>query len=351
MNDKKFILLSAQENDYIAEKVSKILKKEIGEVEFTRFACGETKNTIHTTLRKSDVYLILTFGENLNAELFEAFQLMHNIKTSHCTNLTVICPDAPYSRQDKRHGLREPNSARLLGIIMDAIGVDHFITIELHSPQIEGFHKSMDHLRISSIFADYCRKKYKNKDELLKKVVVLSPDAGSMKNATDLAYKLTEDKTNPVDVAFIHKERVATNVAKTGEIIGHVKGKDIIIFDDIIDTGGTLFGAASVAKKAGASKIIACCAHALMNSSQNKKESFDELLLKSDIDELIVTNTRPMVIDRVKKNDNLKKKITVLDISPYIAEAINRDQHGYTFSEMINQVGVENMYEVILRKK
>jgi len=345
MKKEDYVVLGCRENDEFALDVCKRLDKDLGKVEFVKFANGENKQIIHTNLRKMDVYFILTFKDNVDAEIFNALQVINNIKISYCTNLAIVCPDLPYSRQDKRHGQREPNTARLIGLLLGAAGGDHTITLELHSPQIEGYHKSLDHLRMFLVFGHLFKERYKNEKDLWKKLAIISPDAGSLRLASMLAKEISKEPGKAIEIGFVQKERIGVNIAKTGKIIGDVAEKDVIIVDDMVDTGGTLIAAADVAKKNGAKKVYACVTHAYMSDKQKKK--FEDLLAESKVDELIITNTRPFIVDKVKNSAKLRKKITVLNIAPYMAEAIRRDRSGYTITEMLEDINPTDLYEVV----
>ncbi len=345
MKKEGYVVLGCRANDEFALDICKRLGKDLGKVEFIEFANGEHKQIIHTNLRKMDVYFILTFKDNVDAEIFNALQVINNIKISYCTNLAIVCPDLPYSRQDKRHGQREPNTARLIGLLFNEAGADHTITLELHSPQIEGYHKSLDHLRMFSVFGHLIKQRYKDDKEFWKKLVIISPDAGSLRLASMLAKEISKEEDKAIEIGFVQKERLGVNITKTGKIIGDVAGKDVIIVDDMIDTGGTLMAAANLAKKGGAKKVYACVTHAYMSDKPNKK--FEDAFVESKVDELIITNTRPFITEKVKNSDKLKKKITILNIAPYMAEAIRRDRSGYTITEMLEDINPADLYEVV----
>jgi ribose-phosphate pyrophosphokinase len=181
--------------------------------------------------------------------------------------------------------------------------------------------------------------------------VILAPDAGSMRKANSIAREMSLEPNKPLDIAFVQKERINTNISESGKIVGNIRNKTVVIYDDMVDTGGTLMQAAKIAKQAGTSKILACCTHAYMNSKPNAEKDFDQLLFESEIDELVVTNTRPFIFDRIKNSEKLRKKVTLLDISPYIAEAIRRDQHGYTITEMLKEIDKSGLYEVLFKKQ
>ncbi len=345
MKKEDYVVLGCRQNDEFASDVCKKLGNDLGKVDFVTFANGENKQTIHTNLRKLDVYFVLTFKDNVDGEIFNALQVINNMKISYCTNLTIVCPDLPYSRQDKRHGQREPNTARLLGLLFNSAGADHTITLELHSPQIEGFHKSLDHLRMFPVFGHLIKERYKDEKEFWKKIAIISPDAGSLRLASMLAREISKEDGKEIEIGFVQKERVGVNVTKTGKIIGDVEGKDVIIVDDMIDTGGTLMAAAELAKKSGAKKVCACLTHAYLSDKSGNK--FEDALDKSEVDELIITNTRPFITEKVKNSPKLRKKTTILNIAPYMAEAIRRDRHGYTITEMLEDINPADLYEVV----
>lgn len=377
MGNKEYIIFSYRDvytgeqdaalppQDSLAEEICAGLGKKPGRITLERFLDGSSVFTVEENVRRKDVYVIFSprQGYDVDGELFRLMGLTKTLKSAHGGNITAVIPCLPYSRQDQSYGKRQLVTARFVADMLQQSGVDHLITVGLHAPQIEGFYKSIDHLKTRLVFSHYLQEVAR--ERLMRAVHVeatadmqgvgffqqyvtlISTDAGGMKGVNELRRDM--DPTRKIDVGFTQKERVAINLQESGKVVGDVAGKVVVLYDDILDTGGSLFGAAKAAKEAGAVYVLACVDHALGNSKPGELP-FEEKIARSDIDELVVTNTLPDFYERVRQDSRLSAKTTVLSVAPLLREAIIRDQKGYTIREIVRHVGKENLYRVVHQK-
>jgi ribose-phosphate pyrophosphokinase len=214
-----------------------------------------------------------------------------------------VIPYYGYARQDRKVQPRVPISAKLVADLITAAGTNRVLTMDLHAAQIQGFFNiPVDNLYASPVLLDYVHNKYNSQN-----LVIVSPDAGGVERARSFAKKLQ------CSIAIIDKRREAANISQLMNVIGEVKGKDAIILDDMVDTGGTTIQAVSALKEKGAKNVIAACTHAVLSGNAVEKVN------NSVLEELIVTNTIPLDSKKEKC-----KKLTVLSIATLIGEAIKR---------------------------
>jgi ribose-phosphate pyrophosphokinase len=221
------------------------------------------------------------------------------LKRSSAGTITAIVPYFGYARQDRKAAPRVPITARLVADMMETAGIDRVVTMDLHAGQIQGFfNKPVDNLYGSILFQDYV----KNKN--LPNPIVASPDVGGVARAREFATKLG------LDMVIVDKRREKANVSEVMNIIGSVEGKDVILFDDMVDTAGTLTQAATALKAKGATSVMACCTHGVLSGP-----AFDRIK-KGDLDELVITNTIRECTDC--------EKITTLSAAKLFSETIRR---------------------------
>jgi ribose-phosphate pyrophosphokinase len=236
------------------------------------------------------------------------------LKRASAGRITAIIPYYGYARQDRKVQPRVPISAKLVADIITAAGTSRVLTMDLHAAQIQGFFNiPVDNLYAAPVLLEYVQKKYNSK----KNLVIVSPDAGGVERARAFAKNLQSS------IAIIDKRREMANVSQIMNVIGDVKGKNTIILDDMIDTGGTTVQAADALKQKGAKRVVAACTHAVLSGPAVERVN------KSVLEELIVTNTMPL--------DNKKKqcrKLTVLSIAPLIGEAIRRIHEETSISSL-----------------
>ena len=268
-----------------------------------KFANGETYINIKGDMRNKDVYLMPTTGHNINDNLMETYLKADAAKRMGANRIVAILPNFPYGRQERKTELGEPISARLNLALLHASGVDEVITTDLHAAALQGFARQMKLTDLNSL--DEMTAYFSNKFEDTSNLVIVSPDLGGVKRADRFAKELGCEK------AIIYKNRAAHNVAVAESLLGDVNGKDCIIYDDIIDTAGTITEAARMLKNNGAEKIYIAAAHGLFNGLALER------LEAAPIEEVVVTNSEPKpLLDKIKQVDIAPKIVgTILDIS------------------------------------
>ncbi len=304
-------LFAGSSHPALAQSLARELGCTLGRVKLKAFSCGERYVRYEESIRGKDVYILQTGTGTPNEDLLELFLMCQAAKLSFAKSVHVLLPHFPYARQDRVAEPREPISAKLIASLLERSGADHIITLDLHSEQIQGFFRvPVDALDGRPIFAEYLNAKK------LKNPVIVAPDAGGAKRAKKLA-----DLMN-ADLAIMHKNRVAHHQAEILEVVGEIEGRTCILFDDIIDTAGTLLKAKEALIKRGANKdVYAVATHPVFSGDAVKN------LTKAGFKEIIVSDSMP--IDR-KTIRGLK----VLTIAPMLATVIRHIESGESVTEM-----------------
>jgi ribose-phosphate pyrophosphokinase len=290
----------------LSKEIVKILGLELGQIELGKFSDGEIKVEILENVRGHETYIIQSTCAPSNANLMELMLITDALKRSSVSKITAILPYYGYARQDRRvRSARVPISAKVIADMMNTVGVDRVLTVDLHSESIQGFFDMpADNVYATKIMHDDIKAKSSSDEQIL----VVSPDVGGVVRARALAKFLDES-----DLAIIDKRRATANESEVMNIIGDVKGKSCIVPDDIIDTAGTLCNAAQALKDAGAAKVKAYITHPVLSGPAIERVS------NSLIDELVVTNSIPLSPEAEKCS-----KIRVISLAPTIAECIRR---------------------------
>ena len=294
-----FKLFSGTANREFADKVGKYLGVEVGDASVKQFSDGEISVQIAESVRGQDVFIIQPTCSPTNDNLMELLIMIDAFKRSSARTISAVVPYYGYARQDRKAAPRVPITARLVADLLEKAGIDRIITIDLHAAQIQGFFNvPADNLFGSILFVDYIRNKN------FPNPIIASPDIGGVTRARSYASKLG------LDLVIVDKRREKAGESEVMNIIGDVAGKDVILVDDMVDTGGTLVKAAAVLKKKGATSVMACCTHGVLSGKAY-------INLESDaLDELVISDTIPLT----QKCD----KITVLTASEMMGEAIHR---------------------------
>jgi ribose-phosphate pyrophosphokinase len=238
----------------------------------------------------------------VNDHLMELLILMDGLKRASAKRVTAVLPYYGYARQDRKVLPRAPITAKLVADLLTAAGVSRLLTMDLHAGQIQGFFNiPVDHLYSAPVLLEYIKAKYGNDD-----LVIVSPDAGGVERARAFAKRLS------ASLAIIDKRRLAPNVAEVMNIIGEVEGKTAILLDDMVDTAGTLVQSADALRRKGVKHVYACATHAVLSGPAIDR------LEKSEIQELVVTNTIPL------GPKASCEKLHVLSVAPLLGEAIKR---------------------------
>ncbi|MFH1134199.1 MAG: ribose-phosphate pyrophosphokinase [Nanoarchaeota archaeon] len=297
----ELLLFSGSAHPELAKKVAGILGQPLGDLEVKKFADGETYTVLNETVRGRDVFIIQPTCKPQNDHIMELLIIIDAMRRSSAGRIHAVIPWYGYSRQDRQAKAREPITAKLVANMLSAAGADHIITIDLHSGQTQGFFDfPLDHLYGLPIMAEYLRAKR------LAQPVIVSPDVGGAKRASKLAALMH------CDIAVVYKRRPQQNVAEAQILMGDVVGKDVIIADDIIDTGGTIVEAVNICRRNGARSVMVCATHAVFSGP------CIERLTALQATEVIVTDTIPLAAEQ------RFPKLTILSIAPLIAEAIQR---------------------------
>lgn len=309
-------IFSGTSHPELAEEIAKYLKMPVSEMQISRFACGEIYAKPKETVRGTNVFVVQTAGENVNEDLMELFIILDSLKRSFAGRIHVVMPHYAYSRQDRVATPREPISAKLVADLISAAGADHLIAMKLHSDQEQGFFNfSVDNINTENLFASYFKKKK------IKNLVVVSPDAGGAKDAKKFSDLLG------AELAIIHKSRSlhTHNKSEVMHVVGEVEGKTCILYDDMIDTGGSVANAFVALKKRGAAKDIYLAAtHPVFS------DPAVERLAKAGFKEVVVSNTIP--VPKAKRFKGLK----VLSVAPLLANVIKNVHEDKSVTSALN---------------
>ena len=302
-NHKNLMLFSGRAHPELAEAVARDLGVEVTPMTARDFANGEIYVRFEESVRGSDCFVLQSHTQPLNKWLMEQLLMIDALKRGSAKRITAILPFYPYARQDKKHRGREPISARLIADLLQTAGADRIVSVDLHTDQIQGFFDGpVDHMHAMPILTDYIKDKYD-----LSNIVVVSPDAGRVKVAEKWANTLGD-----APMAFVHKTR-STEVANeivANRVVGDVAGKDCVLLDDMIDTGGTIAGAVGVLKEAGARSVVIACTHGVFSDPARER------LSSCGAEEVITTDTLPQSTEGWAN-------LTVLPIAPLLARTIN----------------------------
>ena len=313
--NKGLDIFTGTANPEFASEVSEILGIKISKADVGYFSDGELKVEIEENVRGHDTFIIQSTCSPPNKNVMEIMLIADALKRSSASRITAVVPYYGYARQDRRvRSARVPISAKVVADMFASVGIDRVLTIDLHSETIQGFFDMpADNVYATKFMVDDIKD---NNDR--NEVVVVSPDVGGVVRSRALA-KLLDD----TDLAIIDKRRAVANESEVMNIIGEVEGKVCIVPDDIIDTAGTLCNAAKALKDKGAKAVKAYITHPVLSGPAIER------LNKSDIDELIVTNSIPLNKDAKKCS-----KIRVISIANIIAECITRLSNEESLSEM-----------------
>jgi len=300
-------ILTGTSNPRLSKEISKRLKLKLINTNIKRFADGEIYIEINENIRGNSVFVIQSTSTPANDNIMELLLCIDALRRSSAKNITAVIPYFGYARQDRKVAPRTSISAKVVSNLITNAGASRIVTVDLHAGQI-------DNLFTTPMFARYIKKKFKTKN-----LVCVSPDVGGVQRTRGLATKIK------ADLAIIDKRRPEPGKSKVMNIIGEVKGKNCIIIDDIIDSGGTIINAVEALKKAGAIDVYVFITHAVLSGEAAEK------IQKSKIKKLIITDT----IDNSLKVKN-NSKIEVISIAPLMAEAINRISNSTSVSDLFN---------------
>lgn len=308
-------IIAGNSNMELAQKIADYIGVKVADCQVTTFSDGEISVNMNETVRGCDVFVIQSTNNPVNENLMELLIMIDSLRRASAGRITAVIPYYGYARQDRKAKARDPITAKLVANLITAAGADRVLTMDLHAAQIQGyFDIPLDHLLGGSLLADYFNEK--NIEDL----VVVSPDLGSVTRSRKFANQLEGE----VPLAIIDKRRPKANVCEVMNLIGDVKGKNVIMLDDMIDTAGTITNAANALKEFGAKNIYACCTHAVLSGPAIER------IENSAISELIVLDTI-----RLPKEKELDK-IKVLTVAEMFGEAIKKIFSNESVSVLFN---------------
>jgi len=308
-------VFSGRANPQLAEEICDYLNIPLRGADILDFPNENIFVKLNRSVRQQDVFLVQPASSPLNRNILELLIMIDTLKRASAGRITAVIPFYPYARTDKKDQPRVPITARLMADLITAAGADRILTVDLHAEQIQGFFNiPVDEVTALHLLSDYFIRKNLNMP------VVIAPDVGATKKARNFAQELN------VPLAIIEKRRLGNEgKSEALNIIGQVRGHNAVIFDDEIDTAGSILQATRVLRENGVNDIYACCTHPVL--SPPATERISSMALK----ELVVTNTLP--IPPEKRLDN----VTVLSIAPLLGEVIRRIHLGVSVGEMFNE--------------
>ena len=314
---KDIKIFTGNANPKLAADICKIIGTKLGESEVKSFADGEASVSLYETVRGSDVFLVQSTCKPVNDSLMELLIMVDACRRASAGRITAVMPYFGYARQDRKAKSRDPISAKLVANMLVAAGVDRVLTMDLHANQIQGFFDiPVDNLFGNPIFVDYYAKKF---GSVCEDMVVVSPDVGSVARARTFAQKLH------MGLAIVDKRRQKANSSEVMNIIGDVRGKKVILFDDMVDTAGSICGAAqALVELGGAVDVIACASHGVLSGPAVER------IEKSVLKEVYFLDTVP------PKAGVACDKIKYLSVAHMFAEAIERIYEEISVSKLFN---------------
>ena len=302
-------------NQPLAEEICRMMGTKLGEAEVKSFADGEVSVSLYETVRGSDVFVVQSTCKPVNDNLMELLVMIDALRRASAGRITAVIPYFGYARQDRKAKARDPISAKLVANMITAAGADRVLTMDLHASQIQGFFDiPVDNLLGNPIFVDYYAKKFGNKCE---DMIVVSPDVGSVARARAFAQKLH------MQMAIVDKRRQRANMCEVMNIIGDVEGKTCILYDDIVDTAGSLCNAAkAIVEVGGANKVYACASHGVLSGP-----AIDRLEARN-IEELALLDPIPAHPEAVRA------RIKYLSVAAMFSEAIERTYQEVSISKL-----------------
>jgi ribose-phosphate pyrophosphokinase len=310
------VVFTGNANPALAQEIVSHLGLELGKAAVGRFSDGETTVEIQQNVRGREVFVVQSTCAPTNDNLMELLVMVDALKRASAQRITAVIPYFGYARQDRRpRSTRVPISARIVADLLETVGVERVLTMDLHADQIQGFFRiPVDNIYASPVLlSDLQSKRYED-------LVVVSPDVGGVVRARALAKQLG------CDLAIIDKRRPKANVSEVMHVIGEIDGRNCVIMDDMIDTAGTLVKAAEVLKERGAKSVYAYCTHAVFSGPAIER------IKASHLDEVVITNTIPL-------NDSAQgtTKIRQLSTAFLFAETIRRITDGDSVTSLFSE--------------
>ena len=296
----------------LAEKIAEYLELPIARCRVARFSDGEVFTEIQENVRGVDVYVLQSTCAPVNDNLMELLVMVDALKRASAGQITAVVPYYGYARQDRKTAPRTPITAKLVADLLSASGINRVVSMDLHAGQIQGFfNMPFDHLYSLPVFLDHFRTRFTTPP------VFVSPDAGGVERTRAYAKRMG------ADLAIIDKRRQEKNVSEVVNVIGDIEGRECVIFDDIIDTAGTITNAAYALIEKGARRVLAAATHPVLSGPALRR------IVDSPFDEVIVTDTIPLSEEALKT-----QKFRVLSVASLLGEAIKRIHNSDSVSSL-----------------
>ena len=316
---KEIKVFSGNSNPELAKAICAHLFKELGECSCSNFADGECSISVHEPVRGADVFIVQSTCKPVNDNLMELLVMIDAMRRASAGRITAVIPYFGYARQDRKAKGRDPISAKLVANLITRAGADRVLTMDLHAAQIQGFFDiPVDNMLGNPLFTKYYMSKFDEKIYNHDDFCVVSPDVGSVARSRAFAAKVH------MGLSIVDKRRQRANMCEVMNIIGDVEGKTCILYDDIVDTAGSLCNAAKAIKEIGKAKAVyACASHGVLSKDACQKVE------DSCIEELMLLNTIPL------PEHYTGNKIRQLDAAPIFAKAISR---------IYNETSISNLF-------
>ena len=316
LHGKDIKIFSGNSNRALALEISEKIGLPLGVATVGTFSDGESAINIGEVVRGSDVVVVQSTCTPVNDNLVELLIMIDALKRASAGRITDVIPYFGYARQDRKAKARDPISAKLVANLITVAGADRVLTMDLHTPQLQGFFDiPVDHLLGVPVLSGYFSEKFEKYDD----IVAVSPDVGSVTRTRKFAERLD------IPIAIIDKRRPKANVSEIMNVVGDVVNKKVILIDDLLDTGGTFVNAANALVEMGAKEVYACCTHGVLSGPACDR------IEKSCIKEMVVLNTIPL-----PKDKNISKIIS-LSVATIFAEAIERIYGDISISTLFTQ--------------
>ena len=296
-------IFAGNSHQQLAQDIADILGVSVGKSKVSKFSNGEISVDIDESVRGAHVFVVQPTADPVNDSLMELLIMIDAFKRASAGKITAVIPHYAYARPDRKAKARQPITAKLVANLIHTAGADRVLTMDLHATQIQGFFDiPVDHLEGGPLIANYIKELDIDPEEL----VAVSPDIGGVKRARNFAEKLH------IPLAIVDKRRPKPNVSEVMNVIGDIKGKTVVMIDDMIDTAGSIVNAAEALMKMGAKEVYASCTHPVLSGPAIER------IENSCIKQLVVLDT--IALPEEKRID----KIKVLSVAPIFAEAIRR---------------------------